>query len=181
MAHTFTTTDGRELRLGVVSPMALQQIRIGLRNEFAKAGKILKCPTYQMTTAGGDVETAAYDDTSIKDVPLIDQAAYAAYQQFTVDFNTEENSRLTNYMFFYGLPDVGAPPPDWIATQRKFGIEIPEDADELRALYLQLEILKTNADQKGVITELMRLSMDGRPQAEIEAVQALFRGQMAGQ
>ena len=181
MAHTFTTTDGRELRLGVVSPMALQQIRIGLRNEFAKAGKILACPTYQMTTAGGDVETAKYDDESIKGVPQFDQDSYTDWQAYQAAFTAEENSRLTNYMLFYGLPDVGAPPPDWIATQRKFGIEIPEDADELRALYLQLEILKTNADQKGVIAELMMLSMDGRPQAEIDAVQALFRGQMAGQ
>jgi len=175
MTKTFTTTEGKELRLGVVSPMALQQIRIGLRKEYEKAGKILTCPTYQVTTAGGDVETSDYDDTSIKDAPLIDQAAYAAYNKYTQEYSKEENNRVTNYMLLYGLPDVGQPAPEWIATQRKFGIEIPEDADELRALYLQLAVLKTIADQKGVIAELMMLSMDGRPQAEIDAVVALFR------
>ena len=181
MAHTFTTTDGRELRLGVVSPMALQQIRIGLRNEFAKAGKILRCPVYQMTTAGGDVETAAYDDESIKGAPQFDQDSYTDWQAYQAAFTAEENNRIVNYTLLYGLPDIEAPSADWIATQRKFGITIPEDKDELRMLYLQIAVLKTEADQKNAIIALMALSMDGRPQAEIEAVQELFRGQMAGQ
>jgi len=124
------------------------------------------------------VETSEYDDTSIKDAPVIDQAAYAAYKTYLGEFSAEENNRITNYMLLYGLPDVGQPSAEWVATQRKFGIEIPEDADERRALYIQLAILKTIADQKGVIADLMMLSMDGRPQAEIEAVQALFRRQM---
>jgi hypothetical protein len=175
---TFTTTDGRELRLGVVSPMAMQQIRLGLLKEFGKAGKVMKCPTYQMTTAGGDVETADYDDTCIADAPESDRAAYAIYKQNTAEFGAEENNRIGNYMLLYGLPDVGVPPADWIATQRKFGIEIPEDADELRSLYIQLALLKTPADVSGIIAELILLSMDGRPQAEIEAVRNMFRGQM---
>lgn len=181
MAHVFTTTDGRELRLGVVSPMALQQIRIGLRNEFAKAGKVLVCPTYQMTTAGGDVETAKYDDESIKGALPVDQAAYADYQKYTADFTAEENNRIVNYTLLYGLPDVESPSAEWIAAQRKFGIEISEDKDELKMLYLQIAVLKTEADQKNAIITLMALSMDGRPQAEIDAVQALFRSSIPGQ
>ena len=180
MAKTFTTTEGRELKLGVVSPLALQQIRIGLRKEFERNGKLATCPTYQTTTAGGDVEVANYDDESIKGAPQEDVDKYQAWQAYRTTFSAEENIRIANYMLTEGLPGVENPTPEWIARQRKYGIEVPDDPEEQKMLYLQLAVLKTPADTSGVLGELMALSMDGRPQAEIDAVQALFRRQVAG-
>lgn len=175
MNKTFITTEGRELKLGVISPLAIQQIRVGLRKEYEKAGERLSCPTYQVTTAGGDIETQTYDAESIKTASQEDQELYAQYLANQAAFNNEENNRLIRYMLTEGLHSVEGPTAEWIAQQARFGITLPNDPIEARLNYLQLAVLKTEADQKGCMEGMMMLALDGRPAKEIEAVQALFR------
>lgn len=175
MRPTFTTTDERELRLGVVSQLALQAIRQAVRSEYRQAGKRLDCPTYTMTTAAGDIETAKYDDESIKDATPEEKQAYQEYQDNTAALAMDENVRITNYVLLEGLPDVEDPTEAWVNRCKLFGIPVPDEPLERRMLYIQTAVLKTPADITQCVFELMKLSMDGRPQAEIDNLTELFR------
>jgi hypothetical protein len=52
-AHTYTTSEGRVLTLRVVSPLLMQRVIAGIREEYVARGEPLEVPTYTVPIAGG--------------------------------------------------------------------------------------------------------------------------------
>lgn len=175
------TTEGRELRLRPVSQLLIQKIKGAVERELRAEGLPLDPPTYKVTTVTGETETHVHDETTLADEKTTDEerAAWAAYQAAQARLAAETNERALKVLLLKGM-DAPDPPPEWIEEQEYLGIELPADRRELKLAYIQTEILVTPGDIADCTVKILQLSMAGMPEADIAAVEDLFRGRMAG-
>jgi hypothetical protein len=170
-------TDGREVHLLPVAQVLIQKTKEAARRELVNAGLPLEPPTYTVDTVAGTTETHVHDDTTLSTDE--DKAAWAAYQAALVRLGRETNARATKLLMLKGI-DVADPSPEWLADQAYFGIDVPDDPRERKLAYIETEVLKTPEDIIRATTRIMQLSLTGLPEEDLAAVEALFRGSLAG-
>lgn len=173
----FVTTEGLEVRVRPVSRLVFQKLASTVEAEMRAQGKPLDPPTYTVTTGVGAVETHPHDDLSA-DTPEL-KAALEAHREARRDLESETNQRRARIMLSRGII-MDPPSAEWIAAQKADGIDLPTDAKELAWEYLQIEVLKTPADQARAMGAITILSMDGASPEAIQAVEASFRDLLQG-
>lgn len=171
------TTDGREIHLHPVSQVLIQKTTEAVRREMKVAGMPLEPPTYEIATVAGTVETHVHDETTLSNDE--DRAAWAAYQAATAQLGRDTNERVTKLLMLKGV-DVADPPPEWAEDQKWLGIEVPDDPRERKLAYIQSDVLKTPDDIVVATMRIMQLSLTGLPEEDLDAIEAMFRNQMAG-
>jgi len=174
---TMRTTEGLEVKLRPVSRVLIQSVQRTVERELRAKGLPLDPPTYEVTTAAGDVEVHAHDAESIS--TDAERAAWAAYEAAQEELSAETNARVSKALLVAGVV-VEDPPEGWAEAMQYLGVELPEDPRERRYSYVELEVLKTPADLIQALAGIIRLSMEGAPKESLDAVEALFRRALEG-
>ena len=175
--RTFTTTEGAVIRVHAVSQLQLQLVSQGVEKRLRAEGLALDPPTYEVKTADGRTERVPHDAESVQTDE--EKAAWAAYMAAKARLQRESHEATTKLLLLRGL-DIPPAPPGWDAEQVAFGIELPDDLNERRLVYLQVEILRTPEDILNAIMTIMRASVTGTDPSMLEAVEASFRRALAG-
>lgn len=172
------TTNGDELRISPVSSQVLEMISTAVEKEFRADNEPIDVPTYEAETVGGGSETLEHDEDSARTDE--EKEEWAAHIDAIARMENEMNERRTRYCFTAGLQMTLPEDDSWMAHQKSYGVEIPEDdPTELFFHYLYTEILRTPNDIISVSTEIMRLTYDGVDPAIIEATEKSFRDKLS--
>lgn len=177
----YTTVAGCEVKLRPVSRQLIYSVMLACRREAEQRGDPLKPPTYTVETAGGGKETYEHDADSIA-APGTSEAEKAAWEKHQAALRALEEAqreRVARVLLLEGIALEG-PPPEWVARMKRYGIELPEDPDDLRLVWLSMDVLRTPADMRDAVQQIMLLSMAGLSKEEIEAAEAAFRGPVPG-
>ena len=160
--------------------MSAAQHALGVQEEFQAIeraqrakGAALNVPTYKAITASGAVEEHPHDETTLQTDE--DRAAWAAYTAARQALNREINERTTRVLLLEGMV-CGEPPAEWLAKQKRYGLDVPEDPDDRKLAYIETEILRTTDDIMQAAMRIQALSMTGIVEIDIEAAEAAFRG-----
>ena len=175
--HVFVTTDGSEIKIKPIAIRSIDEIRITARKQAIAKGEAIEPPCYEAHTATGDIERHPHDATTLQTDE--DKAAWAEHQAALARLDNVENMRIGRYIYHKGL--VGCTPPEgWAAEQAGYGIEISADPGEAYDQYIELEILKTQADIQGAILAVMRLSAEGQSPERLALLDEMFRRALEG-
>jgi len=176
---TYTTQKGLTIKLMPVNRLTIQMIRSGVRAEFREAGEPIATPTYEAKTVADDVEELPLDAKSLE-VPGDEEETkrrtevWAAHQDALTRLGEEEQNRVTRYQLIEGV-DVEVP-DGFDAKMEKYGIEVPEDPDDRRLLYIMTTALTTMQEVFDVTIRLMALTNRAElTQEMLEAAEATFR------
>ena len=173
---TILTTEGLEVRLRPLSRVIFEQIDLAVEREYRERGEPLDPPTYTAQTAGGGQETHPHDAESVRaeETSEAERQAWDAYLLARARLEAEVRERVSRYVLFQGVvaPD---PPAEWVDLQRWLRVEVPDDPRDLKLRYIEAEILKTPSDLMEAMLGVLRLSMAGVPQADLEAMERFFR------
>jgi len=174
----FVSSNGAEIKLRPVPMLALQMIRTKARAEMVARGVKLEPPTYTVITAAGEKETYPHDETTLETDE--DKAAWAEYQAGSAQLTQLISERVAKLVLKKGL-DV--PPLDAQIVQEwaDLGVEFSADAEERYIEQIQLVYLPTPADMQEMIKAVLKLSMNGAPKEQLDAIEELFRREVEGQ
>jgi len=130
-------------------------------------------PTYEVTTAAGNVEVHYHDDKSIETASEEEKKIYTDALLFQKQADTEYNKNFFNLMMLYGA-DLKLPEDDrWMRKQKKLGIRIPEDEDDLFLHYITTEIFSLEEDATDFVAAVLAAS--GASKEAAEQLQKSFR------
>lgn len=164
MEHTFTTADGREIKIRPVSLFVIDRLRAG----FVFPPK----PTYTATTAGGDVEVHDHDEKTL--VTDEDKAAWAAWKAEMARLSADYAEKANRTWVMLGT-DIDVPDGDWIKLHEFCGLTVPADPLERRWYYITTVLFSDDKELARLITEIARISNPGPTAEEVEAAKASFR------
>lgn len=136
----FTTERGVHLEILAIAPFEMQEVAQAIQKRFPMP----EAPTYTMETVGGGQETKPLTlDTAQSEE---EKARYLAYLEQVQAAQSATSLELNDYMLMAGvrIPDDAASDDGWMKRQRRFGVELPEDPDELKLHYLKTVILTGN-------------------------------------
>ena len=176
---TYTTARGMTIKLLPTSQMMLAMIRGGVRKEFLKAKEPISVPTYSSKTIAGEVQEFPLDEKSLEVKGDAEETArrtgaWTAHQAALERMWTEERRRVMRYQFSEGI-EVEIP-DNWDARMEKLGVEIPEDPDDRKVLYIMTAVLPTMPEMADVVIRLTALANQAvLSQEMLEAAEATFR------
>lgn len=178
--HFFETTAGIKIKIQPISMLDLQLAQTAVEKEFRARGESIEPPTYEVEVLGGEREHHPHTEKTIVDASEEEKAAWAKYIETVTRLQTEIQTR-TALIFLEGIVFNLPADENWIARRKRlFGDEqIPEDEDGRKLFYVNNVLLKTPADKSGLMMLIQRLSLTGASEEAIEAMENLFRRQMA--
>ncbi len=163
MKDVFVTKDGNRIPLRRVAPILMEKIR--------KSVTLPSPPTYEVETAGGDIETHIHDETTLETDE--DRAAWAAYQIAHAKANEAMIEKILRLLFAKATGDVLPPSDDWAKEQAYLGVDVPGDPLERKIHYIQTELLTHTSDIMAFMTAAMALT--GVDEEVVESAEATFR------
>ena len=126
---TFTTPSGQELTLLPVGRRFVQQI--------LSKPEMPKKPTYEAKTVSGHVEVHEHDEKSVETDE--EKAEWLDYQIAQKEVMDERLSNLTMFLLIEGVADDPPPLDEWSVNLKRWGLEVPDDSEELKAFWLENE------------------------------------------
>ncbi len=176
---TYTTKNGMTIKLIPVSQMMVEMMRGAVVVEFREAEEPIATPKYEATTVAGDVEKLPLDEKSLK-VPGNEEEtkrrteAWEAHEDALTRLRAEQRARVLGYQFSNGI-DVEIP-DSWEVWMKKYGIEIPEDPEDRKTLYIMTKVLPSPEEMWDVTIRLTALGNKAQfTQEMLEAAEATFR------
>lgn len=166
MSKTFVTSGGREIKLAPIPQMLVEKVR----DAAMRSVPVPPAPTYEVKIGDGDdTVTYAHDATT-----LTTPEEHAAWDAYQAALARQAQVAATRVMNFYYTRGVAEEMDDaWMAEQRFFGVEIPEEPLERKLHWVQTEILTTPDDFQNCIIAIMEVS--GVDDEAIRAARASFR------
>lgn len=165
--RTIVTTNGIEVPIRAVSQSLIQMAYASV--------KFPDPPTYTISLPNGGTQVFTHDEKSIEQTPA-DKPAWDEYKRLLIEANNAQQ-RKTLELFILQGTDLELPADDkWERTQRRLGVEIPNDEVDRLIHWALTEILVTLDDQIALYTGVMKLV--GLPQEEVDNIEAIFRGGM---
>lgn len=174
----FLREDGTKVFIKSISMLELQKVEEGVMREFRERGEPIDPPTYEVETAGGGKLKLPMDASNleVEGDPAESQRRqdlWRAHRLANERMRTEIGEISTEIIMEGIVCDM--PSDEWIAKKRKRHIQIPDDPEELLALYKTIEIIRTPGDLVKAQQEIMILSGSGAISREdIEAAGATF-------
>lgn len=149
-ADIFTAEDGTEIELLAIRPFEMAMITEALRKKYP----IPAVPTYEVETIGGGKELREHDETTATDDA--DKAMWKRYLATKAEAEGKINQEMNDYILAAGTHTKFSVDPDapWTKIQRKFGIVIPDDPEDLRVHYLKTRVLNVD-DINELLTRIM--------------------------
>lgn len=178
---SYTTTAGTVVPILPVATQYLGLISQAVEREFRARAEPLDPPTYVSdaeTVTGEKLSYPHTEETLETDDPeetARNRAAWAAHQDALARKNTVLIERTMEYLLLEGVALDVPEDETWIKRARRWGLEIPEDPDDLKVLYLTTQVMRTPEDIKEIARAIMALSIRGTDPAKVAAVEALFR------
>jgi hypothetical protein len=155
--RTFTTRDGRILRLRPISPLLVGSARGKVEKEWRERGEPLDPPTYSVQTVGGP-EAYDYDATSIETAPDEDKARWALHLNAVERMERAWRIAWLEIVLVFGVEaDEDYEKGDWEKRLLRWGAnpdDIPKEADERRAFYLATIVLTDPDDVADLLFQL---------------------------
>lgn len=173
--NNYTLSSGVVLTLQRPRPLLIGRIVTAAREQWlAEHGDVPPIPTYEVTTAAGEVEIHEHNETTLDDHPE-DRDAYYAYIQAKQDHNLAGHEASLRACLIYGV--VEGPDDAWRAEREYWRIPIPEhpnDAkiewledisaswDELLAVALTIQMVRDPVEAAAqVAADLFRSAVEG--------------------
>ena len=186
--NIYETMDGVQVFCKPISLVDLNLIEGRILEYYRNEGHPVDPPTFEIKTVGGDVEIHEITkDTLIaqnQDGTTNEEKSEERRQLFLAHLDAlqlaeEEIADIRQEIYLEGM-DVNLPEDGkWIDKMRRWRIEIPDDENELKDLYLNKVVFKAPKDMFGCITFIMEISVDGLvSQEEKESLSDLFRGKL---
>ena len=152
----FMTDKGIELTLSAISPVLLDRVEIEVESRFEAEGEPTKTPTFQLQTVGGDFQTFELTEKNLNPGDPQEaewrQAKWNAYLNAQARLQAAQAEARLKFLLKWAV-DVDVPEDTkWQRLVRMAGVEIPDDPDELRFVYLwyhvltMIEVQRINAD-----------------------------------
>lgn len=163
----FTTQDGVEIELLPISQFEIQAVADALKEQHP----VPPVPTYEVTTIGGGKEFHQHTADTL-DTP----ESKAQWKEYDTKKTLAENAinlAINDYLFMAGLQYV-MPTNDgaWMKLQKRFGVKIPDDPDDLKLHYLKTRLLSPD-DLSNLLPRLM--SKTGVDPKLVETAKNSFR------
>lgn len=149
-SRPYTASSGLEVILTGLPPLVPQRIDSSI--EYPDK------PTYEVTTASGDVETFEHDETSLESDE--DKQAWTDYLEATNEAETELTEKLLYAVLLecVELESYEEEFSHWKTKQRLMGIELTEDDDENKFYFMQTEVFHDQDDIGEILTIVMSLT-----------------------
>ncbi len=168
-ADIFTAENGTAIELLAIRPFEMAMVTEALRKKYP----IPAIPTYEVETIGGGKELREHDETTATDDA--DKALWKRYLANKAEAEGKINQEMNDYILAAGTHtqftvDLDAP---WTKIQRKFGVIIPDDPEDLRVHYLKTRVLNVD-DINELLTRIM--SKTGIKADMVETAKDSFRG-----
>lgn len=167
----FTTERGMQLHLLAIAPFEMQEVAQAIQRRFP----IPEAPTYQMELAGGGVETKPLTlDTAQTEE---EKARYLAYLAQRQEAESAVSLELNDYMLMAGVKFELPKDDGWQKRQRRFGVAVPDDPDELKLHYLKTVVL-TGDDFAELLPRIM--AKTGVDRGLVDTARESFQRAVAG-
>lgn len=168
-ADIFTAEDGTEIELLAIRPFEMAMISDALRKKYP----IPAVPTYEVETIGGGKELREHDETTVTTDE--EKAAWKRYVATKAEAEGKINQEMNDYILAAGTHTRITVDPDapWTKIQRKFGITIPDDPEDLRVHYLKTRVLNVD-DINELLSRIM--AKTGIKSDMVETAKNSFRG-----
>ncbi len=161
--NVFVTRDGNRIPLRRVAPLLMEKIR--------QSVVLPSPPTYEVETAGGDIEKHIHDETTLETDE--DRAAWAAYQTAQVQANGDLMEKILRLLFAKATGDVVPAGDEWVKEQTYLGVDVPDDPLGRKIHYIQTELLTHTGDIMAFMSAAVALT--GVDEEVVEAAEATFR------
>lgn len=171
MGEPFVTKRGFKIEVQSFPHMLPAKVQVAAEKESEKLFPAV-LPTYDVPLMAGGVQTFAHDPESVQTEE--ERKALADYEAAMRNRTGYCNQKM---MQFYLLTGTIVELPDndkWIKRQKFFGIEIPEDENELLYHYITTELLQDARDLVSLVERIMEES--GIDQDTMKAARSSFRG-----
>lgn len=171
---TFELSGGTTVRIKRVNRVFAYKVRNAAREKLIQTdGGELQPPSYTVDLAGGEVETHTHNADSIKLEPWCNDAdvqdAWSSYdaQQFRLQYE-EVRSTVRAYAL-RGVVEEG-PPQEWIDEQSYFGLDVPDNAYDLKWAWLWDQ--STGWDELVMLARAVQLLPDPTELAALAAAES---------
>jgi hypothetical protein len=176
--HFFTTTAGIKIKIEPISLLDLRLAQDAIEDEFKSRGEPIDPPTYEVEVLGGEKEYHPHTEVTIQDATDEEKEAWQKYLE-ALERLQDETQKRTGIVYLEGIIFDMPKGDAWVKRRKKlFNEDVPEDEDERKLHYVNKVLLKTPADQTGLMLEIQKLSMTGVSEEATEAMEQLFRSQM---
>lgn len=159
---TFTNANGEVFTIRGLSPLLPQKITTAIEEEWKAAGKSLPiCPTYEVTSLGGEKETFAHNEKTlvVKDNPeqtKANQKMWADYCKALAEFEGEYTERIMKRVF---LAVDAKPTQAWRDEMKFLGVPTPPvDTVEERYAYVETQVVQSAVDITRLMTDVLYLA-----------------------
>lgn len=139
-------------------------------------------PTYEITTAAGDVEIHEHEVDEAKGITTLesdeDKKAWDDYVKET----EEAENRLTMMTLKAVLLEGVLIEPDdeqitrWASKQKIIGLTVPEDSEERLMMFKETEVVGNKEDMEFILNKVMELT--GVSEEQLEKARASFQDQV---
>lgn len=159
--RVFVTQDGVEVRLKPVSRPLL--------DKALDTSSEVQPPTYQITTATGEVEVHQHDETTLETEE--DKRAWEKYQEELKRARRERATRFNRTLIIEGVDVDPDADQAWKEKWEYLGIPIPENKFERKVEYVLAEVAKNE------LTDLLAAVLDasGINTEAVDQIRGSFR------
>lgn len=169
----FVTSTGVEIELVSIPPFEIQAIADALKDKHP----IPPVPTYEVETVGGGKELHLHTADTLTTPE--DKARWEEYSSKRQLAENAINLGMNDYLFMAGTRyETGSDDGAWMKLQKKFGVKIPDDPDDLKLHYLKTRLLSPD-DISELLPRLMRKT--GVDPKLVETAKNSFRRQVRRQ
>jgi len=178
----YPTEKGVELTLKELSPVLLQRVVSEVAVRARADGEPIEPPTFQLKTVAGEIQEFQLTDKNLEpedpDEALRRQLSWAKYQDALAELSAAQATARTKFMLTWGVSVKLPEDETWIKMLRAGGIDVPDDEDERRYLYLLYEVLAPQ-EVPGIIAELNIIAVGKAVDpADVESFREQLRDQV---
>ncbi len=178
METKITFNTGYTLEFRPISRVKLARINLAVIKEFQERSELLDTPTYytvEPTDSNPEGIKEPHNETTLTTDE--DKKAWALYKNTRDRLLEEQTVRTCKFVLFKGIVTDFEPTEEWLEQERKLGIELPEDKDDLKLEYLYDEILVSPKNVGLATSRPLVLGDEGViTNVEVEAVEDTFQG-----
>ncbi len=178
METKITFNTGYTLEFRPVSRVKIAKINLAVIKEFQERDELLDPPTYytvEPTKSNPEGIKESHNETTL--MTDEDKKAWALYENTRIRLKEEQAIRSCKYVLFKGIVTDIEPTEEWLEQERKLGIELSKDKDDLKLEYLYDEILISPKNVGLATSRPLVLGDEGAiTDVEVEAVEDTFQG-----
>lgn len=174
------TRRGVEIQVIPLSDFTIELLNRQVEKKYRDAGEPVDPPTYSFETIGGGIQTEVLDESSLEDPQDPEQTernkqAWAAHKATLAKMEKDRDETLMRAQFLMGAKVIGEENPEFEQIFKALGVEIPDDPNERKIMYLR-DYAMNDGEMQEFFFMVQMLSLGSIvPEEDIEAARATFR------